>query len=65
MTVMLMMCDLFVPCTIYGPGPGCIKPSQDKRALNFCSETITYCFEIKLRVPLILRCFKQPDPGKL
>ena len=39
-------------------GPGCIKPSQDKRVLNFCSGTITYCLEIVVTSSLnrVLKC---------
>ena len=39
------------------PGPGCIKPSLDKRALNFCSGTTTYCFETIVTSSLNLKMF--------
>ena len=38
-------------------GPGCIKPSQDKRVLNFYSGTITYCLEIVVTSSLNLKMF--------
>ena len=38
-------------------GPGCIKPSQDKRVLNFCSGTINYCLEIIVTSSLNLKMF--------
>ena len=44
-TILTMMITTMITysCT---PGPGCIRPSKDKRALTVCSGTITYCFEI-------------------
>ena len=46
-----------------GPGPGCIKSSSDKRALNFCTGTITSSFEIIVTSSLNLKMILQPDPG--
>ena len=44
------------------PGPGCIKPSLYKRALNFFSRTITYCFEIIVTSSLNLKIFFATRP---
>ena len=49
---------------IRDPGPRCIKPSKDKRALNFCSGTIAYCFEMIVTSSLNLKMLFATRPRK-